>query len=160
MKTNVINYFDDQTNEHVATRYFIGNVECSYADYAKLMEDMYSPSEDEEIQEQEENYIPCPCIVCTRQREIGMQESLDEEHNACDECTLEGCHGCGEMDEAEHEESLEDQVNELIGEAFEAVMESHGCSNCVMDALLEFGESMMYLGHEEMKQEMHEFIDG
>jgi|GEM_PF-6006635 len=113
----------------------------------------------EEIQEQEENYIPCPCIVCTRQREIEMQESLDEEHNACDDCTREGCHGCGEMDETEEVEiSLEDKVNELVGEAFEIIMESGGCPSRISSALLEFGESMMDLGMEEMDKEQSENV--
>jgi len=74
MQTTVVNYFDDQTNERVATKFYVGSEEVSFDQYAEIIEDLIPDEVDVEDQEVENG---------------NMDEILEEEHE--EDCTCPDC---------------------------------------------------------------------
>jgi len=71
MQTTVVNYFDDETNERVASKYYIGSDEVSFEKYVDIIEELIpdveedgSEIDNEEIKHDED----CTCEDCLEDR--------------------------------------------------------------------------------------------
>ena len=76
MQTTVVNYFDDQTNERVATKFYVGSEEVSFDQYAEIIEDLIPDEvEDQEVEncadellDEEIHEEDCTCPECQENR--------------------------------------------------------------------------------------------
>jgi len=73
MQTTVVNYFDDQTNERVATKFYVGSDEVSFDQYAEIIEDLIP----DEIENKNMDEIledihdeDCTCPECQENRKM------------------------------------------------------------------------------------------
>ena len=77
MELKVKNYFDNETLEHIGTRYFADNEEISFEDYSGLINDLFGDNEEN-----------------TDSGEYNNQFETDESNNDC-VCSLDGnCEKC------------------------------------------------------------------
>ena len=93
MQITVVNIFNDLTNERVSSRYYVGDNQVSFDQYAKLLDDMYS-EKDADIENVDEFAVhPCPCDYCQLTDEERTEIELVEnyaEYIENIECTC-GC---------------------------------------------------------------------
>ena len=70
MQTTVVNYFDDETNERVASKYYIGSDEVSFEKYVDIIEELIPDEEDDsEIDNEEIKHgEDCMCEDCLEDR--------------------------------------------------------------------------------------------
>ena len=71
MQTTVVNTFNDKTNERVSSRYYVGDNQVSFEQYAKFMDDLYSNDGSDDNNTDIENgnvdefaVHPCQCAFC------------------------------------------------------------------------------------------------
>jgi len=78
MKCTVVNYFDDETNERVASKYYIGSDEVSFEQYSEIIEELIPVDvEDQEVENgnmdgilKEEHDEDCTCPDCQENRKM------------------------------------------------------------------------------------------
>jgi len=70
MQTTVVNYFDDETNERVVSKYYIGSDEVSFEKYVDIIEELIPDEEDDsEIDNEEIKHgEDCMCEDCLEDR--------------------------------------------------------------------------------------------
>ena len=69
MQTTVVNYFDDETNERVVSKYYIGSDEVSFEKYVDIIEELIPEEDDSEIDNEEIKHgEDCTCEDCLEDR--------------------------------------------------------------------------------------------
>ena len=93
------------------------------------------------------DYRECNCPDCVA---IRNQQDLEDICSECGEtdcvCDYEECQ-CNDCRSQRHD----DIVNESVGKAFEKIMASEGCPNCIVEALMEMSLEMKRLGWSDHK---------
>jgi len=73
MQTTVVNYFDDETNERVASKYYIGSDEVSFEQYVDIIEELIPDVEEDDTEinnEEIKHGEDCMCEDCLDFRRV------------------------------------------------------------------------------------------
>ena len=142
METTIVNTYDDKTNEHLGSRWYINEDEVSFEQYAKFMDEMYSENgnndgSDENNTEVENGNMMdmqmCNCPECQKQSELDRLEQ--EQYENCD------CEYC-----------VEDKKVKFLSEAVNMISEGVCCSQCLYELL----ENIYDKGAEDAYSEIEE----
>ena len=178
MELKVKNYFDNESLEHIGTRYFADNEEISFEDYSGLINDLFGNNgentESEEYNNQSENDCvcsldgnceKCDCSECDGCGNIeccnGNIECMDcEDEELGNECECPICTGKEEAMKlcCYCEECLENYMKESIEECLEVVFED-SCSECKIDGVLKLAYKCLELGKQGIKQDVMEYLE-
>ena len=154
MQLETKHYYDDETLEFVASRFFIDGEEVSfdvYMDYCNELEKINGDCE-------------CNCDCCERDDccEECTEENccnecdgyIDDDCGDCNECICE-CEECNckEMTDQEYEEI------KLLSSFTEKVLEREGCPSCTFDLLLELYLIGKQIGFGDCKDYIKEMFD-
>ena len=170
LKTTIVNIYDDKTNEHLGSRYYINENEVSFDQYAKFMDDLYIDGRDNSTEVENRNMmdepiVPCDCDFCCGQRKLErleLEEIKEYEEYACDgNCNERDCSDRPELD-CQCEECTEQRKADYLAEAVEVIGELD-CPHCVYELLEDIYNKAFSdgfdEGYEEMKLEMQDFLD-
>ncbi len=82
----------------------------------------------------------------------------DEEPDDCDTC--EDRFECDDYIEKQSELlDSEDEFARLVDETLNEILDSGGCPNCILEALVEFGGKCLSIGHSDAVDEVKKFLD-
>lgn len=165
MQTVIKNYFDDETLEHIGTRYFIDNEEVNFEDYRDFVADIFNENSNEELNDcvcsQDENCENCNCSECSGCDNVECcNENRDCEDEVLEEiCECPVCAAEREVQELDCfcEECVEDNMKDFIDECLEHVF--GGCPDCAIESVVKLAFKCLNLGKENVKHEMTEFLD-
>ena len=130
MQTTVVNTFNDKTNERVYSRYYVGDNQVSFEEYAKLMDDMYSDDGRDDNNTDIEN---------------GNMDEFAIHPCQCDYCKLTD------------EERAEIELVENYAEHIESIKCTCGCE--LRNFLYSLVQNCMSNGYEHARSKMKEFLD-
>ena len=100
--------------------------------------------------EDEESY--CKCCSCDAEDCPDFNCTCDEDsEEEFDEEEYEPCQ-CNDCRTQRHE----DTINESVSKAFDKIMESERCPDCIIDALMEFSLEMKRLGWSDHRDYINE----
>ena len=150
MQLTTKHYYDDETFEHVLSKFYIDGEEVdfeSYMDFIGGLEE-YNKDEEEKVEDNPYEYVDedevCECDEC-KYKDKKKYESCDDDckYMNCDECCNDFCdceNDCCECEDCKVEEFDYDELLEIF---VERIQETNGNKNSIKSILDEFADNFI-----------------
>jgi len=153
MQLTTKHYYDDETFEHVKSKFYIDGDEVdfeAYMDFIGGLEE-YNKGEDELTDENPYEYVDedevCECDEC-KYKDKKKYESCNDncKYMNCDECCNDFCDCENEVcEDCEGCKVEEFDYGELLEIFAERIQDTGGCPECIKEILDEFVKIVMYV---------------